>query len=339
MRRVRTGILLLALLFSLMLPAGAAPAERTAYASQTEIRVDGGAVRFHTLVLRDRTGSETSYLPLRDVAYVLNGTAAQFNVGWDNRDKMITLTTGAAYTDQTGTEMSASFSGDQTCQAGASTVKLDGKTVRLDAITLTDAGGKGYTYFKLRDLGDALGFEVDWSAAGGISISTGGFPDDGGFYVEGGDSGGLGDVMHTYFFDFTVSEAYTCAKLGDYAPARGKQLLVVRLALQNTMVQPLTMYDVDFQVRWGGADDKEAYAWPITSKKDLLWSHQALAEEWLTEDQLPDEYELDIQETRSGVLVFEVPVQEKSFSLCYQEIFSDDSVGDRYAISFTAETR
>ena len=156
---------------------------------------------------------------------------------------------------------------------------------------------------------------------------------------EGGDSGGLGDVMHTYFFDFTVSEAYTCAKLGDYAPARGKQLLVVRLALQNTMVQPLTMYDVDFQVRWGGADDQEAYAWPITTKKDQLWSHQALAEEWLTEDQLPDEYELDIQETRSGVLVFEVPVQEKSFSLCYQEIFSDDSVGDRYAMSFTAETR
>ena len=43
----------------------------------------------------------------------------------------------------------------------------------LEAITLTDSSGNGYTYFKVRDLGQALGFDVTWdSAAGAIVIDT-----------------------------------------------------------------------------------------------------------------------------------------------------------------------
>lgn len=42
----------------------------------------------------------------------------------------------------------------------------------MDAILLTDDAGSGYTYFKLRDLGEALGFTVDWSAEKGIFIET-----------------------------------------------------------------------------------------------------------------------------------------------------------------------
>ena len=339
MRRLSTGILLLALLFSLVLPAGAASGAQTAYAQQVQITVDGVPVRFHSFVLRDSDGGETSYLQLRDVADTLSGTEAQFNVGWDSRDKVITLTTGAAYTDRTGSEMTAPFSGDQTCRPGTSAVKLDGEPVRLDTITLTDVQGNGYTYFKLRDLGDALGFAVNWSAASGISIDTGSFPDDGGFYVRGGDQGGLGDVMHTYFFDFVVSDAYICSSLGGYTPARGQELLVVRLSLQNTMVAPLTMYDVDFQVRWGEDRDTDSYAWPVTTQADQLWSHQALAEDTLTEDQLPAEYQLDINGVRSGVLVFEVPAGQESFTLVYQEFFAYDSTGDRYTITLPAETR
>jgi len=41
----------------------------------------------------------------------------------------------------------------------------------LRGIVLTDDGG-GYTYFKLRDVGEALGFNVSWSP-GGILIQSG----------------------------------------------------------------------------------------------------------------------------------------------------------------------
>ena len=55
----------------------------------------------------------------------------------------------------------------------AGQVLVDGVETALEAITLTDSSGNGYTYFKVRDLGQALGFDVTWdSAAGAIVIDT-----------------------------------------------------------------------------------------------------------------------------------------------------------------------
>lgn len=51
---------------------------------------------------------------------------------------------------------------------------VDGKAVSMDAIVLTDDQGGGYTYFKLRDLGAALGFKVDWTAQRGVIVETDG---------------------------------------------------------------------------------------------------------------------------------------------------------------------
>ena len=38
----------------------------------------------------------------------------------------------------------------------------------LGAIVLKDANGGGYTYYKLRDLGQALGFNVRWDGEAGV---------------------------------------------------------------------------------------------------------------------------------------------------------------------------
>ena len=52
-------------------------------------------------------------------------------------------------------------------------VLVDGAEAGMEAITLTDDAGNGYTYFKLRDLGAALGFNVTWdAAASSIVIDT-----------------------------------------------------------------------------------------------------------------------------------------------------------------------
>ena len=61
--------------------------------------------------------------------------------------------------------MATPFSGNRAYQTSRSAVTVDGKSVDLDAILLTDDAGNGYTYFKLRDLGAALGFNVTWDAA------------------------------------------------------------------------------------------------------------------------------------------------------------------------------
>lgn len=139
--------------------------EPQALARSQTIQVDGKDVTFQTYALKDSQGNETNYVKLRDVASVLNGTAAQFNVAWDGA---INLQTKTAYTPD-GSEMSTPFSGDQPYTVNTSPIKIDGTAAELEAITITDASG-GYTYFKLRDLGKALGFNVSWDGA--IKVNT-----------------------------------------------------------------------------------------------------------------------------------------------------------------------
>ena len=48
--------------------------------------------------------------------------------------------------------MSTPFTGDQAYTTNQAVVLVDGVETALEAITLTDSSGNGYTYFKVRDL-------------------------------------------------------------------------------------------------------------------------------------------------------------------------------------------
>jgi len=148
--------------------APAAPAANTAYASTQNVSIDGKAVELQAYALKDAKGNSTNYVKLRDVANVLNGTKAQFAVGWDGS---INIITGQPYTPN-GSEMFTPFSGDRTYTVPATVTKVNGVASALDIITLTDDQGGGYTYYKLRDLGKALGFNVGWKSGTGIFIDS-----------------------------------------------------------------------------------------------------------------------------------------------------------------------
>jgi len=145
------------------------PASGTAKVNEQNIEIDGKAVAFQTYMLLDANGNGTNYVKLRDVAHVLNGTKAQFSVDYDGS---ISLTTGAAYKDN-GSEMNTPFSGDRSYTGGAQSIKINGTAMDMTAITLLDDNGGGYNYFKLRDLGKALGFNVGWSKDRGVYIESG----------------------------------------------------------------------------------------------------------------------------------------------------------------------
>ena len=81
------------------------------------------------------------------------------------------IETGKSYTSN-GTEMKTPFTGDRAYEAAAAPTNIDGAEAGLEAIVLKDDNGGAYTYYKLRDLGAALGFRVDWSAEKGIFIET-----------------------------------------------------------------------------------------------------------------------------------------------------------------------
>ena len=113
---------------------------------------------------------------------------------------------------------------------------------------------------------------------------------------DGYAEGRIGDVMRTYFFDYTVNSAYTCKEFEGYTPAEGNKLLVAELTVKNTDRSTVTMYDTDFQIQWGDDDDDDAFDAPITYYSDAV-----------SDDQLPEEYDLSVNEERTGLLVFEVP--------------------------------
>lgn len=146
-------------------PAVPAP---TAYSTPQSILIDGTPVQFTTYAIVDKTGGVTNYVKLRDLAHMLNGTTAQFSVGWDGT---ISLAAGQPYTPN-GSEMATPFSGNRTYTANRAKVFVNGQEAQLEAIVLTDDQGNAYTYFKLRDLGQALGFNVSWDSVRGVYLET-----------------------------------------------------------------------------------------------------------------------------------------------------------------------
>lgn len=168
MKRLIAIVLSIALVCAFVPAAFASETSGRAYPSTQKVDVDGKAVEFQCYALKDAAGNDTNYIKLRDLAEILNGSTAQFEVGWDGA---VNIETGKAYT-KNGSEMSTPFSGERTYEAATAPTNINGAAANLDAIVLKDDGGNGYTYYKLRDLGTALGIKVDWSAEKGIFIET-----------------------------------------------------------------------------------------------------------------------------------------------------------------------
>lgn len=131
-----------------------------AYASFQIVSVDGRAVEFQMYALKNAAGNLTNYVKIRDLASILNGTAAQFSVDWDGQ---VLLTKGQPYLSN-GSERKTPFSGDRAYTQSTSQTNVGGKLLDLDAIVLQDDTGGGYTYYQLRDLGRALDFYVGWDS-------------------------------------------------------------------------------------------------------------------------------------------------------------------------------
>lgn len=166
----------------------------------------------------------------------------------------------------------------------------------------------------------ALGLVLALAGCGGGSGGSGsneGYPDKDG-YAEGR----MGTVMHNEFFDFTVNSAYLCDTFGGYTPEAGNELLVADMTIKNTFSESIPMFDTDFQAQWGD-DADDAFSMPVYPP--------------INDEQLPDEYDLAVDEEASGLLVFEVPAGNKDFSISYMEEFEDETTGDSFFVYFTAE--
>ena len=108
-----------------------------------------------------------NFFKLRDLAYVLNGTEAGFDVTYDNATKAIALFSGLPYT-AVGGELTGKGAGEKPAMPTSSRITLNGADVYLTAYLI-----EGNNYFKLRDIGEVFDFGVAWDGTlKVISIDT-----------------------------------------------------------------------------------------------------------------------------------------------------------------------
>ncbi len=139
----------------------------TVVPSSQKLTVDGAAC---SAEIYNIDGS--NYFKLRDIAALLNGTDAQFSVNYQSEVKTIFIWTGDPY-QSVGGELQ--IGADKSASAVRSSQQIQINYLPVD-LTAYNIGGNNF--FKLRDLGDALGFDVDYdSATRTILISTVANPD------------------------------------------------------------------------------------------------------------------------------------------------------------------
>lgn len=143
------------------------PKEWRAYERWMEIVLDDSVVSFTAYALKDpATGYETNFVRVRDIAFWLDGTAATFDVSWDGA---VNLRPGQSY-NMDGTELGTPFGGTRRYEFSTAQTKVNGAAKEMQAILLKDDDGNGYTYYKLRDLGNALGFGVEWDSENAMVV-------------------------------------------------------------------------------------------------------------------------------------------------------------------------
>ena len=105
-----------------------------------------------------------NYFRLRDLATILAGTDAEFDVGYDDVERLITI---KSETPLSGTPSLIQLDSNDIAVPNDMTVMVDDLYVAPTAYNIN-----GFTYFKLRDLGQILGFGVAWDEASQSMVIT-----------------------------------------------------------------------------------------------------------------------------------------------------------------------
>ena len=142
----------------------------TAEPSTQKVEIDGKKIILNSYVLRNDQGYPVNFVKLRDIAYLLDGTEANFNVDW--RNNAIRLDARQPYTTPNGAEMTVPTVMAAPAKTSITPVLTGGVTAPLEAFLLTDKNGGGHNYFKLRDIGKVAGFNVEWDAERSLIVVT-----------------------------------------------------------------------------------------------------------------------------------------------------------------------
>lgn len=140
---------------------------RNVYPTNAKVLVNGTPIEFEAYLI-----DGNNYFKLRDIAIALVNTNESFSVMWDERLSAILLQKGASAIEAAGGKITKGDGKPKQAILNASRV-FSPEYVQLNLTAYTINGNN---FFKLRDIADAMQFNVTWSAsASAVSINTTGF--------------------------------------------------------------------------------------------------------------------------------------------------------------------
>lgn len=137
--------------------------------------------------------------------------------------------------------------------------------------------------------------------------------------VDGQGDGEVGTTFRTYFFDFSVDSCAFPSEYEGYTASEGMQLLDVVITVKNTFSEQLPMFNSDFQIQWhdlGNGEYDFDYGIEMDDSSTVM----------------PSSYSLAKGDSCTYHVVYEVPAEAKEFSVSYQELFADETMGDVFFV-------
>ena len=102
--------------------------------------------------------SNTNYFKLRDIAENLSESTSRFQVNWNSEKSLIEIITGESYMPSASDKQYWYYAGKKYNGTLKNTnILVDGKIHSLPAFNIN-----GSNYFKLRDLGELVDFDIKW---------------------------------------------------------------------------------------------------------------------------------------------------------------------------------
>lgn len=133
--------------------------------------------------------------------------------------------------------------------------------------------------------------------------------------------GDVDDTLRTKFFDMTVKNPQIRTEFDGLVPDQGYQFLSADITLYNYTDYEQPMYDDDFNVLWAVGEGENADLdgdFPLYEEiKDENGNSSYTTK---SDKQMPTEFKLASRETRTELLLFQVPEEIQEFYIVFQEI-------------------
>ncbi|WP_036730508.1 stalk domain-containing protein [Peptoniphilus mikwangii] len=97
-----------------------------------------------------------NYFKLRDIAAILNNSKVQFNIEYNEEKKIIEISRDKSYT-KLSSDLTTTENKNLDAKKSTQNITIDGNEIYYDGYNIN-----GNNFFKLRDLGQTIGFYVDY---------------------------------------------------------------------------------------------------------------------------------------------------------------------------------